>query len=230
MATQSTQTLLDSITTHVKAKMSTNDPSHNFAHVQRVLNLSITLLARERILNPNTTYDETAIKLSALLHDLNDKKYTSSPDEEKETIPTLLIHNGASQSLAEKVQKITSHISYSTEKQNPQKIYHLIHQEGLIELSIVQDADRLDALGAVGIARCFTFHGARGGEERFLGEEGEWELGNAIGHFREKLERLAGGMKTSSGREMVKVRGERIRVFREWWEEEVADATVDSKV
>lgn len=89
------------------------------------------------------------------------------------------------------------------------------------ELGIVQDADRLDAIGAVGIGRCFTFLGAKGkGKGKGKGDGEEWELENAIRHFGEKLERLEGMMKTESGREMARVRTERLRVFKGWWEEE----------
>jgi HD superfamily phosphodiesterase len=50
-------------------------------------------------------------------------------------------------------------------------------------------------------------------------------MGNSIEHFVEKLERLEGMMKTESGRGMARVRTERLRVFRGWWEEEMEGAT-----
>lgn len=92
----------------------------------------------------------------------------------------------------------------------------LIEDEGLAELAIVQDADRMDAIGAVGVARCFTFLGAKG-----EGSEGGWELGGAIAHFEDKLEGLGALMKTVSGRRMAECRVERVRVFRGWFGEEV---------
>lgn len=97
---------------------------------------------------------------------------------------------------------------------DPDVIRRLIFEEGYPELAIVQDADRLDALGAVGIARCFTYLGAKGRGK------GSWELEEAIEHFGEKLEKLEGMMKTESGREMARVRTERLREFRKWWVEE----------
>lgn len=91
----------------------------------------------------------------------------------------------------------------------------------------MQDADRLDAIGAIGIGRTFTFLGAQG---KKFAKEGEWEMGNCIEHFVEKLERLEGMMKTETGRGMARVRTERLGVFRGWWEEEMGVATAGTTV
>lgn len=77
----------------------------------------------------------------------------------------------------------------------------------------MQDADRLDALGAVGIGRAFTFGGARGNRG----------MRGTVDHFQEKLERLEGMMKTDEGRRMARERTRRVKLFRDWWEEEVGE-------
>lgn len=74
----------------------------------------------------------------------------------------------------------------------------------------MQDADRLDALGAVGIGRAFAYGGARG---RGLSE--------TVAHFEDKLARLEGMMKTGEGRRLARARGERVMVFRGWVEDEM---------
>ena len=84
------------------------------------------------------------------------------------------------------------------------------------ELAIVQDADRLDALGAVGIGRAFIYGGARPAPD-----EG---IEKAVHHFGEKLLRLEALMKTESGRTMARVRTARVRAFVEWWKDEMAEA------
>lgn len=182
--------------------------------------------------------------LAALLHDIGDRKYLSqvaaisesiqgkqqgatattttnaeAVDPERLVYHVLLAH-GVGEDVAEKVQMIVSHVSYTTERAKPEEVKRLI-ADGYPELGIVQDADRLDAIGAVGIGRCFTFLGAKG--KNFC-PEGMWVMDNAIEHFEEKLVRLEGMMKTETGREMAKVRTARLREFQEWWADEMKDA------
>lgn len=236
------QTLYASMTNFVNTCMSGHDPSHNPAHVHRVANLANTILEAEATALPTRPLDAAVIKLAALLHDIGDRKYlptltsatktttkdsstanaTSEVDIDPKTMVQIaLLSNGAPPELASKVQTVVSHVSYTTECKDPALIRHLI-DNGYPELAIVQDADRLDAIGAIGIGRTFTFLGAQG--KKFAGENG-WEMGNCIEHFVEKLERLEGMMKTETGRGMARVRTERLRVFRGWWEEEMEVAT-----
>ena len=80
----------------------------------------------------------------------------------------------------------------------------------------MQDADRLDALGAIGVGRTFTYGGAKGRG-----------LADTIRHFEEKLVKLEGMMKTGEGKRMARVRSERISMFMQWWGEEMGAATAD---
>ncbi|KAJ5363749.1 uncharacterized protein N7496_009462 [Penicillium cataractarum] len=234
------QTLYASMTTFVNTCMSGHDPSHNPAHVHRVANLANTILEAEATAQPTRPLNAAVIKLAALLHDIGDRKYlptltsatnesksgsanaTSSADIDPKTMVQIaLLSHGAPAELASKVQTVVSHVSYTTECKDPALIRRLI-DDGYPELAIVQDADRLDAIGAIGIGRTFTFLGAQG--KKFAGENG-WEMGNCIEHSVEKLERLEGMMKTETGRGMARVRTERLKVFRGWWEEEMEVAT-----
>lgn len=246
LATTSKQfpTLYNTMCTFVNTCMSGHDPSHNPSHVHRVVKLANSILAAEQAQHPTKSYDAAVVKLAALLHDIGDRKYLPSlasataassssssssaqpHGKEKELgmeldpktmVQIALLNHGAPSDLASKVQTIVSHVSYTAECKDPSVIRNLIEQ-GYPELAIVQDADRLDAIGAIGIGRTFTYLGAQGKKHAL---EGEWEMGNCIEHFGEKLERLEGMMKTETGRRMARVRTERLKVFRGWWEEEM---------
>ncbi|CAG8937616.1 unnamed protein product [Penicillium salamii] len=223
---QEFQVLFGAMSAFVTDCMSGHDPSHNPAHVHRVVALANKILEAERVLNPTTQYDGAVVKLAALLHDIGDRKYLSKLDatlgseapDPATMVQYALLARGASSELASRVQTIVSHVSYTTECKDPSAIRRLIDEEGFVELGVVQDADRLDAIGAIGIGRCFTFLGAVG--KKYC-VDGKWEMDNSIEHFEDKLVKLEGMMKTSTGREMAKVRTERLKVFAGWWEEEM---------
>jgi HD superfamily phosphodiesterase len=222
------QALYSSMSVFVDSCMSGHDPSHNPAHVHRVVNVALTILQAEQALHPTKQLDAAVVKLAALLHDIGDRKYlhslssvTNSDAESldpKTMVEVALLKHGSPVDLASKVQTIVSHVSYTKECKDPSMIRRLI-DEGYPELAVVQDADRLDAIGAIGIGRTFTFLGAQG--RKFVGDDGKWEMNNSIEHFGDKLEKLEGMMKTETGKTMAGVRTERLRVFRGWWEEEM---------
>lgn len=218
--------LIEETEAYVKAYMNQYDASHNYRHIQRVRSLALQIEQGQRLLssksreppseNNSYDYDTNLIILASLLHDIGDKKYArrsrpppGSKNEDDEVVASFLIEKGASEDLAKQVERIVRHVSYSSEIKDPQKVLDMIGQ--IPELAIVQDADRLDALGAVGIGRTFTFGGARGRE-----------MEETIQHFEDRLENLEARMKTETGRTMAKERTRRIKEFRSWWVEETA--------
>ncbi|KAI4161524.1 MAG: hypothetical protein LQ342_004808 [Letrouitia transgressa] len=189
--------------------------SHDFTHVQRVLTLAEGILEVEQKSNRNTTYDSLTVRLAAMLHDVSDSKY-AFPATVASEVPLAqqkLLDFGCPDDVALRVQAIIDSVSYSTERQFPEKVADTLHKHP--ELAIVQDADRLDALGAVGIGRTFTYNTAanrNGGMEKVLA------------HFNGKLLQLEALMKTGEGRRLAKGRTERLKLFKEWWEEEINEA------
>lgn len=193
--------LVGKVTAYVEKYMSNYDASHDFNHIQRVLRLSL------HIQSVTPEADRSLVTLAALLHDVGDKKYLRPGEDASRMISTLLVSFGAPAALADTVQAICLGVSYSSEVKDPARTRALV--EKYPELAVVQDADRLDAIGAVGIARTFAFGGAKGRT-----------LENTMDHFDEKLLLLEGMMKTDEGRRMARERTERLRLLKEWWEEE----------
>ncbi|KAI9769402.1 MAG: hypothetical protein M1840_004104 [Geoglossum simile] len=220
--------LVEKVTAYVKQYMSHYDGSHDFDHVLRVLGLarliasfpspqvpSFSPLPKANASPPQ--YDPVIITLSALLHDVSDKKYLKPGDSADTMVYELLVSFGAPDSLAEKIQRVVSNVSFSTETksaESQEKVRRLVQE--IPELGVVQDADRLDAIGGVGIGRTFTYGGAAGG----VGRKGRG-MQETIEHFTDKLERLEGLMKTTEGRRLAAERTKRLKIFREWWGEEV---------
>ncbi|KAH8699605.1 hypothetical protein BGZ61DRAFT_450989 [Ilyonectria robusta] len=199
--------LITQVTAYVERYMSNYDASHDFNHIQRVLRLSQHI----QIHTPNTS--RPLVTLVALLHDVGDKKYVKPGEDASRMVYTYLRSLDVSESLAEAVQTICLGVSYSSEIKDPARVLALIDKHP--ELAVVQDADRLDAIGAVGIARTFAFGGAK-----------SRTLENTMDHFDEKLLLLEGMMKTEEGRRLAKERTERLRLMKQWWEAETGEHVV----
>lgn len=204
--------LIQSVSSYVKEYMSQYDPSHDWSHIQRVHRLATRILDKENESSETSgrpPYNVVLVTLGALLHDVGDRKYLLPGQDSTTLVRDVLLDRGCPTDLADKVQDLVLHVSFSSEKKDPQKVLEKIAT--IPELAIVQDADRLDAIGAVGIARCFTFGGAK------MSQRG---LSGCVDHFEEKLELLEGMMKTETGRQLARERTERLQVFRGWWESE----------
>ena len=205
--------LISQVQLYVYNYMSRFDASHDYPHIIRVYNLARTISVREACLLPPAYYNPSIIALASLLHEVGDRKYLMPGEDGTTMVENILLSLDAPACLAKEVQQIVSHVSYSSEIKNPSKIqeFMTVHPE----LAVVQDADRLEAMGAVGIGRCFAFTAAKA----------KGSLEEAIFHFQEKLEKLESMMKTRTGREMAVERTKRLRVFRGWWDEEVEESS-----
>ncbi|MCJ1279596.1 hypothetical protein MMC21_007420 [Puttea exsequens] len=320
------------------------DASHDWSHVQRVHALAMEILRVEQNTYRKLKFDNTAVELAALMHDVDDHKYrpparesegqsypspdssldpyrsafapmdietstalnidpnlsasfhqnpsfphptTNSPFPHPTTNPpmphsppnvhppphpsnpsasasntqqtpapssiqTHLIDLGWPPGYAAKIATISTAISFTCETQHSST--HNAALAAYPELAVVQDADRLDAIGAIGIGRTFTYaatrrhppprrtRGSGGGGNNNNNNtapqqaaataeaapaEAETGMNDTLAHFSDKLERLAPMMKTGEGRRLAAQRAERLRLFRGWWEEEMRFAGVE---
>ncbi|KAL6865927.1 hypothetical protein ACO1O0_002026 [Amphichorda felina] len=203
--------LIAKVTDYVRDYMSHYDPSHDFHHIERVVHLAHRIhAASSTSTTAATPSSRGVVTLSALLHDVGDRKYLRPGEDASRLVHQVLTSLGAPDALAARVQAICLGVSYSSEAKDPARVAALVAEHP--ELAAVQDADRLDAIGAVGVGRAFTFGGAKG-----------QEMGGTMAHFEEKLVRLEGMMKTDLGRQLARERTERIRLMQEWWRQETED-------
>lgn len=204
------KTLFESINTFVHAYMSGpgHDNSHDYHHILRVLSNAHRLLQAEQKTTPNQVFDTSAIYLAALLHDVGDYKYAKPGEDPESLILHIMLERGAEKELAEKVQIIVKNVGYTNEVKSPKSVLDALAT--CPELAIVQDADRLDAIGAIGVGRCFAFGGAKGGRP----------LSGAVDHFDEKLLKLPGMMKTKTGKETALKRNAILQEFATQFNEE----------
>lgn len=177
------------------------DPSHDWWHVWRVYRLAIQIAKQENA-------DVFIVSIAALLHDVDDRKLVG--DEKAKALYNVryfLAENNVSKENSEKVIDIISSMSYKGSGVDS-TMY-------TIEGACVQDADRLDAMGAVGIARCMTYTGVVGREifnpeispvQHQSYEAYKNSKGTAINHFYEKLLLLKDRLNTATAKEMGRKR------------------------
>ncbi|WPH00945.1 Hypothetical protein R9X50_00377900 [Acrodontium crateriforme] len=204
--------LYQSIYGYVEAYMSNYDASHDFNHILRVVALAKKIFYLESQLPLNENFKSVnwpTVILAAFLHDVGDKKYVKPGDDAEHIVRDLLLSHGCTRQWADTIATVVKNVSFSNEIKNPTQVQEVLKKHP--ELAIVQDADRLDAIGAVGIARTFAFGAVKASARGLQG---------SVEHFVEKLENLEGMMKTDMGRQLARERTRRLKEFRGWWEEE----------
>ncbi len=183
----------------------TFDASHDWQHIERVRNNAAAILEHEKA-------DAFLIDIAVLLHDVSDPKYIQDGEDPETAILNSL--------------ELTE-----TQKQQVKAIIQSVSFKGgngiapaTIEAEIVQDADRLDAIGAVGIARTFAYGGAKGRklydwQEKPRDEMTEEEYRSAptssATHFYEKLLLLKDTMNTATGKQIAEERHQFMLSFLE---------------
>lgn len=203
--------IIDKTVEYVKCELSSAEGGHDWFHVQRVWNTS-RLIAKYEDVNA------TVVELAALLHDIADAKfYNGNEDIGIEKASTFLKSNNVDESITEHVLNIIKHMSYRSS---------LSEEKGFSskEMEVVQDADRLDAIGAIGIARAFNYGGYKNRafydpsiepNLNMTKEEYKNSTAPTINHFYEKLLLLKDLMNTQTGRKIAEKRHQYMEGFLE---------------
>jgi uncharacterized protein len=193
--------LLSKTIDFVKHTLIEAEGGHDWWHIQRVCETAKTIGAEEGV-------DLFIVELGALLHDIADAKFNDGDEEiGPRKAKQFLISLDVPQPIIEHVVQIIRNVSYrgSFNEKN-------FHSK---ELAVVQDADRLDAIGAIGIARAFNYGGHKGREiynpdipPVLPSNTSEYKnsIAPTINHFYEKLLLLKDKMNTESGRKMAEER------------------------
>lgn len=192
----------------VKDTLKNAEGGHDWFHIERVLN-NAKLIAKTEEAN------DFIIQLGALLHDIADSKFHNGDETVGQKVATeFLQYQQVNADVIEHVVKIIQNISFKGG--NVEQQFHST------ELDIVQDADRLDALGAIGIARTFNYGGFKGRPlydpeiaPKLNMTKEEYKASNTptINHFYEKLLLLKDRMNTKTGTEIAQKRHQYMESF-----------------
>lgn len=189
------------------------DASHDFQHIERVYQNALTILETE------LEADAEVVKIAVLLHDVSDKKYTDSKEQENKLIAELPLSEDKKQHIRDCIEQVSFNGGNELEATS-------------LEAKIARDADRLDAIGAIGIARTFAFGGAKGRKlydkeenARMDMTEDEYRSKNtsSVTHFYEKLLLLKDLMITEKGKQMAEERHQFMVKFLEQLQNEIGE-------
>lgn len=185
----------------VKEKLEGTESGHDWFHIERVWKLSLKIQEKEG-------GDKFVIELAALLHDIADPKFHNGDETIATKIVTeFLTEQKVDQETITKVVFIIENMSFKNRNDAPKDLP--------LELKIVQDADRLDAIGAIGIARTFNFGGYKNNlmyhpdiQPKLAQSKDEYKKSNGttINHFYEKLLLLKDLLNTKTAKEIAEHR------------------------
>lgn len=193
--------IIDTTIEFVKQTLSNAEGGHDWFHIERVYKNALHI-------NKEEGADHLIVALGALLHDIADYKFHNGdeavgPAKAREFLAELDLE----EEVISHVEKIIQNISFKGG--NVEKVFHSR------ELDVIQDADRLDALGAIGIARTFNYGGYRGRalynpaikpNLQMTKEDYKSSTAPTINHFYEKLLLLKDRMNTPTGKKMAEER------------------------
>ena len=192
----------------VRDKLNNDFSGHDWWHINRVRDIAITIAREEGA-------DVFLVELTALLHDIADDKLVADEQQGQLELRQWLVDHQLNPTFIDQLMEIIVTMSFKGGSRPPMTT---------LEGQVVQDADRLDAIGAVGISRVFAYSGAKGRpvHDPSVAPRGvmtvqEYRDGTdtAINHFYEKLLKLKDLMNTRYGRTMAQERHAFMELFLE---------------
>ncbi len=188
--------LIDAAKEYIERLFAGNTDGHGFDHSLRVYGNAMVIVETE------PAADRFIVALGALLHDADDYKLFQT--ENNANARSFLESENVDSETRDLICKVIDSVSFSKNRgKKPETI----------EGQIVQDADRLDAIGAIGIARTFAFGGKHGRS-----------LDSSIDHFHEKLLLLKDLLNTEKAKELAEGRHLFMEQFLEEWKQECGDS------
>jgi uncharacterized protein len=193
--------LIDKTILFVKEKLENAEGGHDWFHIERVFKNAV-------LISKNEVCDVTVVKLGALLHDIADSKFHDGDETVGPRIAREFLESeNVDEEIITHVVNIIENISY--------KGGNFEKKFSSIELDVVQDADRLDAIGAIGIARTFNYGGFKNRalydpniapNSSMTKEEYKKNDSPTLNHFHEKLLLLKDKMNTQTGKQIAQER------------------------
>lgn len=198
--------IIDSLIEVLKRTYGNDTSGHDWFHLERVWKMAKRLAKHYRV-------NQFVLEMAAITHDVDDYKFKKEGEEEHSATKAILGQHAISQKDHDHILDIVGNVSF--------KGAHVPTPQKTIEGKIVQDADRLEAMGALGIARVFTYNGFKGNMmydpglkpklHRNYQEYRNPGAGTAINHFYEKLLLLKDRLNTPEAKKI----GERRHKFLE---------------
>ena len=195
------ENIIDKTILFVKEKLENAEGGHDWFHIKRVYKNAV-------LISKNEVCDPIIIRLGALLHDIADSKFHNGDETVGPRIAREFLESqNSAEETIEHVINIIENISY--------KGGNFEKKFSSIELNIVQDADRLDAIGAIGIARAFNYGGFKNRalynpkiapKAKMSKEEYKKNDSPTLNHFYEKLLLLKDKMNTETGKQIAQER------------------------
>ncbi|MFD1062474.1 HD domain-containing protein [Winogradskyella litorisediminis] len=191
--------LIEATITFVKSELANAEGGHDWFHIERVYKNTLNIAKHEDV-------DIEVVSLAALLHDIADPKFHDGDETVGPKIARkFLFEQNVDSKVIEHVVAIIENMSFKNTFEEGEKFTSK-------ELEVVQDADRLDAIGAIGIARCFNYGGFKNRalynpeiapNLNMTKEEYKNSSAPTINHFYEKLLLLKDKMNTKTGQKIA---------------------------